>query len=325
VRADVGRVFLTDDTVDNGLGDGAGLVVELTLTNGASTPYTLPPSAVWCLMQVDTRRPDETRLLPPSVNGDGPFPGAVPEGGDLAPVQVPPGGQRSFWVLFRGYRYAASDVPRRIALTLPDGAGHSLEVVLADPARGELRWEVAPARSGWTYGVQEGPLYGGYVQATSVSQRIARLTATSRFLWDVGLLSSTLVQVQGPLRSTSSSFTGIGLEAHLALPLWRWGEPASPVRLGPYLGAQIQTLLAMEPTPKQTTPPPPTPAVYGQGGPEAGLEFDVGALKPAATPFPLAQVGDNPLPRWSFRVGYTHAWIAHGTGDGYFTSVRFAW
>lgn len=328
VSAEVGRVFLTDDTIDNGLGDGAGLVVELTVANAGRVPYKLAPTAIWCLMQLDPGRPGETRMLPPSVNGDGPFPGAPPQGetgGELSAIEVPPGGRRAFWVLFRGYRYDGSDVPRRVALTLDDGAGHSLEVVLADPARGELRWDVAPTRSGWTYGVQGGSLYGGYVQATSFSQRIARLTATGRFLWDLGFVSSTLIQVQGPLRSTSSSFTGIGLEAHLALPLWRFGDPRSPWRLGPYLGGQIQTLPAMEPTPKQTTPPPPTPAIYGQGGPEAGLEFDMGALRPAATPFPLSQVGANPLPRWSFRIGYTHAWIAHGTGDGYYSSVRFAW
>ena len=59
--------------------------------------------------------------------------------------------------------------------------------------------------------------------------------------------------------------------------------------------------------------------------PEAGLEVDVGALRSAATPFPLTAAGRNQLPRWFFRVGYTHSWIGHGTADGYLTSVRLTW
>ena len=74
-----------------------------------------------------------------------------------------------------------------------------------------------------------------------------------------------------------------------------------------------------------TSPPPAPPPAYGEGGPEVGLEFDVGALRNAATPFPLSPVGDNPLPRWLIRVGYMHSWIGHGTADGYLTSARLAW
>ncbi|HEY6476575.1 MAG TPA: hypothetical protein VI456_08315 [Polyangia bacterium] len=323
----VHRVLLTDDTIENGVRDGMGLVVELAVTNHDTIPYGLPPTGLWCLMQVDARRPAETRLLPPSVNGDGAFPGALPEGADLKLIGIAPGQTRAFWVLFRGYQFNGSDVPRRITLTMPDAEGHSLEVVLADPARGDLRWNVPPTRSIWTFGVQGGDLYGSYVQAMTFSERLSRLATAGRFLWDVGLVSTTLVQVEGRLRSQSSSFTGIGVDAHLTLPLWRWGDPTQPVRLGPYLGGQIQTLIAIQPTPKQTSgsPPPAPPPAYGQGGPEVGLEFDIGALRNAATPFPLSPVGDNPLPRWSFRVGYTHAWIGHGTADGYVTSARFAW
>lgn len=323
----VGRLFLTDDTIDNGVGDGLGLVVELAVTNHDTIPYGLPPTGLWCLMQVDARHPGETRLLPPSVNGDGAFPGEPPEGADLKLVEIAPGQTRAFWVLFRGYRYDGSDVPRRITLTMPDAEGHPLEVVVADPARGDLRWAVKPTRSTWTFGVQGTNLYGSYVQGMAYSERLSRLASAGRFLWDAGLVSTTLVQVQGRLRSESSSFTGIGLDAHLSYPLWRWGDPASPVRLGPYLGGQIQTLIAIQPTPKQmpNSPPPSPPPVYGQGGPELGLEVDVGALRNAATPFPLRSVGDNPLPRWAIRVGYTHSWIGHGTADGYVTSFRLAW
>ena len=323
LRVDVQRVFLTDATIEDGVADGTALVVELAVANDGPRPYSLKPTALWCLMQVDARKPTETRLLPPSANGNGAFPGAPPEGADLSQIDVAPGETRSFWVLFRGYQFAGSELPRRITLTMPDAEGRALELVLADPARGDLRWEVPPTRSAWYLGVQDSSLYGSYAQANTISTRISRLARAGRFLWDAGLLSTLMVQVQGSLRSASSSFMGTGLEAHLCLPMFSWGDPMQPVRLGPYLGGQIQTLIAIEPTPKQAMPSPPP--IYGQGGPEAGLELDVGALRNAATPFPLSPAGRNPLPRWLVRVGYTHSWIGHGTADGYITSVRLTW
>jgi hypothetical protein len=322
-HVEVQGLSLTDETIENGVGDGMALVVELAVTNGTGVAYRLKPTALWCLMQVDARKPDETRLLPPSVDGDGAFPGAPPEGADLTNIEVAPGQTRAFWVLFRGYRFAGSDVPRRITLTLPDVEGRALELVLADPGRGDLRWQVPPTTSTWAVGFEGTSLYGGYTQATATSTRIARLFRAGRVLWDVGLVSTVLVQVEGKLRSETSSFMGIGVDAHATMPLFSWGEPTSPVRLGPFLGGSIQTLIAIQPTPTQSNPPPP-PA-YGAGGPELGLEVDVGALRNAATPFPLTPAGTNPLPRWLFRLGYTHTWIGHGTADGYFSSVRLAW
>jgi len=323
LRVAVQRLFLTDETIENGVADGAALVVELTVINASPAPYKLNPTTLWCLMQVDARKPDETRLLPPSVNGDGAFPGSPPEGSDLTQIDVAPGQRRSFWVLFRGYQFAGSEIPRRITLSLPDGEGRALELVLADPARGDLRWEVPPTRGAWYLGVQTGSLYGGDRQTNSISSRVSHLASVGRFLWDAGLVSTVLVQVQGALRSTSSSFMGVGLDAHLTLPLYAWGDPLQPIRLGPYFGGDIQTLVAIQPTPQQTNAQPPP--IYGQGGPEAGLELDVGALRNAATPFPLSASGSNPLPRWLVRVGYTHSWIGHGTADGYATSVRLTW
>lgn len=323
LRVDVHRVFLTDETIENGVADGMGLVVELEIANRGPHPYSLKPTALWCLMQVDARKPEESRLLPPSVNGDGAFPGALPEGADLNQIDVAPGQTRAFWVLFRGYRFAGSEIPRRITLTLPDAEGRALELVLADPARGDLQWEVPATRSAWYLGVRSGSLYGGYAEATSISTQITRMARAGRFLWDVGYVSSVLVQVKGALRSSSSSFTGIGLDAHLTLPLFSWADPMQPIRLGPYLGGQMQALIAIQPSPNKANPQ--APPVYGDGVLEAGLEFDVGALRSAATPFPLSPAGRNPLPRWLFRVGYAHDWIGHGTADGYVTSVGMHW
>jgi hypothetical protein len=57
---------------------------------------------------------------------------------------------------------------------------------------------------------------------------------------------------------------------------------------------------------------------------EAGIEVDVGARRLAATPFPLSYTG-RALPRWLFRIGYTHWWVAGGGSDGYTTSARLSW
>ncbi|MFL5308271.1 MAG: hypothetical protein ACJ8F1_23870 [Polyangia bacterium] len=320
---EVGRVFLNEETVTDGVADGTALVVELEITNRGTTPYQLNPGQIWCLLQIDTRHPDETRMFPPSVSGDGPFRGEVPETTELPMIEVAAGQTRTAWVLFRGYRFTDSDIPRRVALTLPDSQGRTAELVLADPAEGYLRWAVPPTHSTFTFGVQSSAVYGGYAQLQMVSTRLSRQAQTGRYLWDIGIVSTTVVQVKGVLRSTSSSFGGTGFDLHLTLPLWQWGEPASPVRLGPYVGGEVELLIATEPTQTDTKAQPPP--IYGEVSPEIGLELDVGALHLAKTPFPLLAGRNNPLPRWLFRVGYTHTWIGHGTADGYLSAFRIAW
>jgi hypothetical protein len=320
---EVARVFLNEDTVTDGVADGTALVVELEITNRGTAPYQLNPGKLWCMLQIDTRHPDETRLFPPSVSGDGAFPGEPPEALELSVITVAPGQTRTTWVLFRGYRFADSDIPRRVTLTLPDPDGRTLELVLADPAEGYLRWTVPSTHSSWTFGVQSDAVYGGYAQLQMVSTRLSRLAQAGRFLWDVGLVSTTVVQVKGELRSKSSSFGGTGFDLHLTMPLWQWGEASSPIRLGPYAGGEVELLIATEPT--QTGTGAKAPPIYGDFAPEIGLEVDVGTLRLAKTPFPLLADKHNPLPRWLFRVGYTHNWVGHGAADGYLSSFRMAW
>ena len=320
---EVSRLYLNEETVTDGVADGTALVVELEITNRGAAPYQLNPGQIWCLLQIDTRHPDETRMFPPSVSGDGPFPGEVPEAMELPTIDIAPGQTRTTWVLFRGYRFADSDIPRRVSLTLPDARGRTVELVLADPGEGYLRWAVPATHSTFTFGVQSRAVYGGYAQLQMVSTRLSRMARTGNFLWDVGLVSTTVVQVKGPLRSKSSSFGGTGFDLHLTLPLWQWGEPAYPIRLGPYVGGELELLIATEPTQTDTSAQPPP--IYGEFSPEIGLEMDVGALRLATTPFPLLAARHNPLPRWLFRVGYTHTWIGHGTADGYLSAFRIAW
>jgi hypothetical protein len=320
----VSRLFLNEETVTDGLGDGAALVVELQVTNRGATAYQLNPAQIWCLLQVDTHHPEETLLFPASVSGDGWFAGVLPEAAELPPVDVAPGQTRTAWVLFRGYRFKDSDIPRRVTLTLPDPDGRGVELVLADPAQGTLRWVVPPTHSAITIGFQDRALYGSYAQVQAVSTRVSRLARTERFLWDIGISSTTFVQVKGALRSTSSSFAGIGFDLHVTAPLFSWGDPAYPVRLGPFIGAEAQLLVATQATQVQSNNPTPPPT-YGEVGPEVGLELDVGALRLASTPFPLVAARHNPVPRWLLRLGYTHTWIGHGTADGYMSGFRIAW
>lgn len=54
-------------------------------------------------------------------------------------------------------------------------------------------------------------------------------------------------------------------------------------------------------------------------------ELGVGALRFAGSPFPLSPVARDPLPRWIFRAGYTHAVIGGTQADGYVSSLRFVW
>ncbi len=320
---EVARVYLNEETVVDGIGDGTALVVQLEITNHGPVPYQLTPGQIWCLLEIDARHPDQTRLFPPSVSGAGAFTGVVPEELELPAVEVPPGQTRTAWVLFRGYQFRDSDIPRKITLTLPDPEGKTVQLVLADPAEGYLRWTVPATRSTFTFGVQDRALYGGYAQINMVSTRLSRMARAGRFLWDLGLVSTTVVQVKGSLRSSSSSFGATGFDAHLSMPLHGWGDAADPVRLGPYVGGELQLLIATEPT--QTEDPGKLPPIYGEFGPEVGLEMDVGALRLARTAFPLVADTYRPLPRWLFRVGYTHTWIGHGSADGYLSSFRTVW
>jgi hypothetical protein len=324
LRVEVARILLTDDVPWSGVGDGTALVVELSVTNGAAQPYTLSAASLSCLMELDALRPGDTRSLTPAGGGEGPFPGGdAAEGAALNQVMVPPGQTRAYWAMFRGYRFPGSDVPRRITLTLPGPSGLGLRVALADPAHGLLRWNVAPAASGWTYGARATTLGGDYSTSTGASTQIARVFRAGRLLWDVGLLSTVLVQTKGRLISQTSSFTGIGLTAHLTAPLVGWGAWQDPRQLGLYAGGAAQLLVELRP-PSTTTDPMMRPHVYGEIDAELGLEIDVGAQRLAASPFPLSYQG-RPLPRWALRAGFTHTWIGHGTANGYVTGVVFAW
>jgi hypothetical protein len=245
-----------------------------------------------------------------------------PERAVQAPLEIPAGQRRSFWVLFRGYRFPTNEVARRITLTIPGGEGPPLVLTLADPSRGQLRWTGAAPRGGWTVGFLNTSLYSDRLQATVISTQLSRLLRSRRWLWELGLSSSVLVQTQGVLVSSTSSFVGTGLAARVSTPVKLWGTAREPRVLGFYGGGTAQVLLETQvPQPADN---PSAPRIYGTLTAEVGLELEVGAVHFAATPFPLSQLGRAP-PRWSTRLGYTHWWVAGVGSHGYITGLRLAW
>jgi hypothetical protein len=323
LSADVKGVWLTDEVPTEGVGEDSALVVELELRNDGAEAVSVNAMSFACLMEIDTDHPSETLSLLPGGGAEGAFPGDVEsERSVLAPLVIPPGQRRSFWALFRGYRFPASEFPRRIVLKIPRPDGRPLELVLADPARGKLRWTLEPPSGGWTVGFLNTSLYSDHLHASVVSTQVGRLMRAWRLLWELGLSSSVLVQTHGALTSSTSSFAATGLAARVSAPLTLWGTAREPRQIGFYAGGTAQVLLETQvPQPPDN---PSVPSIYGVLTAEVGLELDIGAVHLAGTPFPLSQVG-RALPRWSARLGYTHWWVAGSGSDGYVTGLRLAW
>jgi hypothetical protein len=322
VRAEISRLYLTSDARVRGLDADVDLVVELRVRNAGSTPRRLSPGSFSCLMEVDVRRPDETRALLPGGGGEGEFPGEPPgEGSLLSALSVPPGETRAVWAIFHGYRFDDSDVPRRIALRVPVEGAATLELALAEPSRGRLRWETPPVRSAWSVGLRNGATFASGLRANLTSNEIGKVTRSGPVLWDLSLLSTVMVVTQGHrFVSETSAFMGSGFSAHLALPVLSWGGAQNPGQLGPYVGGAAQLLVEI---PKSRPADDPTPLhTYGLLQAEAGLEVDFGAVPLAATPFPLVPA-ERGLPRWFLRFGYQQTWAGGATSAGYVTSLRF--
>jgi hypothetical protein len=245
------------------------------------------------------------------------------EGSLLAAVSIPPGQSRVMWALFRGYRFEGSETPRRITLRVPVEGGAPLLLVLADPARGALRWQTPPVTSGWSYGVKNVALLAPGMSGPAPSTEIVRVSRYGRILWDLGLLSTVFAETKGHrLQSETNVFTGAGLTLHVTVPLLSWGSEQAPRQLGVFGGGST-SFVAEIPRPRDPGDMTP-PHVYGFVQAEGGVELDVGAMRLARTPFPLAPDG-RALPRWTLRLGYVQTWAGGATSAGYFTSIRFTW
>ena len=324
ISVEAGRVLVTDGILGGGMGDDSAVVVELGVTNGGRQPYSLSAASISCWLELSADLPGETLSLTPAGGGEGNFPdGLAVDDMQLGSTTVPPGESRHYWVAFRGYRFPGSDVPRRMTVLVPDARGRRIKLVIADPANGRLRWEVKPARTGFMYGVQNTSLLASGLNATAIAASIAAISRAGAFLWDAGLTSRLLVQQRGGLDSPTSSFTGSGVAAHLTWPFTGWGAWQDPRQFGLYAGGEAQFLIAIQPPPEKGQMAQ-QPNTYGTLAAEGGVEFDIGALRPALTPFPISWTGPS-LPRWSVRVGYTHWFAGALNSGGYSTSIRLAW
>jgi hypothetical protein len=324
VHVDVTRLWLTDAVRDVGLDDNVDLVVELRVRNDGARERKVSPGSFSVWMILDERLPGDTLSLLPGGGGAGAFPGGEPdEGSLLLPVTIPAGQSRDMWAIFHGYRFDGSDRPRRITLKVPldDGA---LALDLADPARGALRWEAPPRRVAVAVGIHNATLLGGGLRGTMPGADVAVVGRRGPILFNLGLISSTLIETQGPLQSGTTSFMGIGLQAHLAAPLLSFGAPADPWQIGVYAGGTAQGLIEIE-TAAETSANMMKmiqPRSYGLTTLEAGTELDFGAMRFAASPFPLVP-DHRPLPRWSIRFGYVQGWSAGASGGGFVENLRF--
>ena len=326
LSVELGHVFVTGDVMKSGMGEDSALAVVLGITNYGREAYTLSAGSMSCWMELSPDLPGETRSLTPAGGGEGDFQGADLDDLKIGSTTIQPGATRHYWVVFRGYRFEGSDVPRKITVSLPDARGRRVKLVIADPAQGDLRWQTAPGRTGAAYGVQNTSTFAPGFTSTSIGAQISLVTRVGPIMYDLGLTSGMVLETKGRTLSETNAFTSTGGNAHLTLPVTTWGNWQDPRQLGFYGGFGLQLLIEV---PGANHDSKVTPRSYGVVSLEGGLELDVGGHgPPAASPFPISYTRAL-LPRWTIRAGYTHWFIAGDNADlnsgGYVTSVRFAW
>jgi len=322
LKVEVTAVILSDEVPRQGVAEDAVVGVSLRVRNDGGVSYTFNASSCWLFLEGDERHPEKTLSFAPAGGGEGEPPRELDEDTPLRAVPVAPGETRSLWVLFRGYRFPGSDIARRVTMTLPGLDGQPLHVLLADPARADLRWEVAPPTSRIMPAIQSASLLGAQTKSQIAGSALARVATAGRFLWDVELRSGLAVQTEGRLKSALSTFSVSAIALHLTAPLWTWGPYQDPTRFGVFAGGGGAVWSALITTAQARAGEKPN--VYGAWFVDAGLELDFGTWRPAATPFPLSLDPKPGLPRWSLRLGYTQSWFGNATSAGYMTGLRLS-
>jgi hypothetical protein len=260
-------------------------------------------------MALSPDRPAETLSLTPVNGGEGVPLRGRPDDRKLGPITIQPGETRRAWIMFRGYRYPRSDLPRLITVSLPrDAGGKPVQLVIADPAGGR-RWEVVADRAGAGYGVQYTSLFADGMGGQALAGVLTVVSRTGPVFYDVGILTGMFAANAGRLTPVSSTFSTVGANIHLTVPVLEWGPWPAPRRLALYAGGGGQGLFG-----RHETAPPRTPNTYAALSVDGGIELTLGAQAPAALPFPISFTG-RPLPRASLRLGYTH-WFASSVPGG---------
>jgi hypothetical protein len=323
VAAEVTNLWITADSRLDGFGEDSRLVVGLRVRNDGTTPRRVSPGSFSCVMSLDPTRPGDARALLAAGGGEGTFAGEMPDAGSLlSAVTIPPGQSREVWAMFQGYRFEQSGVPHTVTVRVPVEGLPPLVVTIADPQRGALRWETPAVTRGWHLSIKNVGLYADGMGGAAPSWEIGAVVRSGPILWDLGILSTVFAMTQGRrLTSETSVFTGSGLTAHVTYPFLSWGTPESPRQLGVYTGVAASALVeALRPPIAMDA----KPHVYGLFQAEGGVELDLGTLRLARTPFPLAVTGRG-LPRWALRLGYIQSWAGGATSGGSVLSVRFTW
>ena len=224
-----GRIFVDEGTAKFGMHEDSVLAVELGITNGDREPFSLNAASISCWLELAPDLPAETRSLTPAGGGEGPFPeGSALDDLKLGSVSIPPGQTRSYWVVFRGYRYPGSDVPRKVTISLPDARGRRVQLVIADPARGQLRWEVKPFAGTMIYGIQNTALLGPALDGVGTAVLIGGVSRAGPILWDFALTSRTFVQQGGRADVANVDVFGSRLERPRHAAAGRVGRLAEP-------------------------------------------------------------------------------------------------
>jgi hypothetical protein len=323
LSVEAGNIYVADDLISSGMNEDSVFAVELGITNAGSQPYALNAATISCWMELSPDQPGETRSLTPAGGGEGPFPtDLASQDYTLGSTTIPPGQTRTAWVMFRGYRYPGSDVPRKVTVSFPDPRGRRVQVVIADPARGQLRWEVQPIARTLFYGVNNTSLYGPELDGLGMGATLGLLQRSGRFLWDAGVTSRFFIETEGSLISPTSTFSATGLFGHVMMPLLDWGSWQDPRQFGLYAGGELQLLTAIES--RASAAMKPQPVLHGAASAEGGIELAIGTQRPYASPFPISFSGWA-APRWAVRAGYVHWWTGGGDSNGYVTSLLLSW
>jgi hypothetical protein len=326
LSVELGHVFVTGDVMRSGMGEESALAVVLGITNTGREPYTVSAGSMSCWMELSPDLRGETRSLTPAGGGEGDFQGVDLDDLKIGSTTVAPGATGHLWVVFRGYRFAGSDAPRKITVSLPDQRGRRVQVVIADPAQGDLRWETAPSRTGAAYGVANTSVFAPGFTASGIGAQISLVTRVGPIMYDLGLTSGMVFESKGRPLSETNALTSTGGNAHLTLPFTTWGNWQDPRQFGIYGGLGLQLLVEV---PGANHDSKVALRTYGIVSLEGGVELDVGAHgHPVPSPFPISY-SRALLPRWTIRLGYTHWFIGGDNVDlnsgGYVSSVRFAW
>jgi hypothetical protein len=323
LSVEAGGVYVSDDLINAGMNEESVLAVELGITNAGPQPYALNAAAISCWMELSPEQPGETRSLTPAAGGEGPFPtDLASQDYTLGSTTIPAGQTRKAWVMFRGYRYPGSDVPRKITVSFPDPRGRRVQVVIADPARGQLRWEVTPNPGTLVYGVHNTSLFGPELDGIGAGAQFGGIKRWGPILLSLGVMSQTFVEQHGSLVSPTSAFSGTGWFGYVTYPVAGWGSWQDPRQFGFYAGGQLQVLMAIQS--RESAAMMPQVDFHGAAAAEGGIEFDIGTLRPYSSPFPISFSGWA-APRWAVRAGYVHWWTGGGDSNGYATSLLLAW